>query len=132
MGYVPLFDTLTTGTLHGRWPDIGLWPIVLCMADRYGDIDVTPDYIANLLALRHSIAVPPSRRPLTASPLTFLIALLAEVTDYSQAVEESWGWKAVKLLVELGEGLEWSMGQVGWGGELRRVGVEWLKQTQMK
>jgi hypothetical protein len=47
-------------------------------------------------------------------------------------VEESWGWEAVKVMVEVGEGLEWSMGQVGWGGELRRVAVEWLKQSQMK
>ena len=28
-GYTPLFASLTTGTLCGRWPDSGLWPIVL-------------------------------------------------------------------------------------------------------
>lgn len=51
MGYVPLFDNLTTGTLHGRWPDIGLWPVVLSMADRFGKIDVTPQCIASATGL---------------------------------------------------------------------------------
>lgn len=51
MGYVPLFDTLTTGTLHGRWPDIGLWPILLSMADRFGNIDVTPQFISGVTGL---------------------------------------------------------------------------------
>jgi hypothetical protein len=52
MGYVPLFDSLTTGTLHGRWPDIGLWPVILSMADRFGNVDVTPQYIAGVTGLR--------------------------------------------------------------------------------
>jgi hypothetical protein len=51
MGYVPLFDSLTTGTLCGKWPDIGLWPVLLSMANRFGDIDVTPSYIANVTGL---------------------------------------------------------------------------------
>lgn len=51
MGYVPLFDTLTTGTLHGRWPDIGLWPVLLSMADRFGNIDVTPQFISGVTGL---------------------------------------------------------------------------------
>jgi hypothetical protein len=45
-GYVPLFGSLTTGTLCGRWPDIGLWPIILSLSDRHGVVDVTPDFIA--------------------------------------------------------------------------------------
>lgn len=51
MGYVPLFDTLTTGTLHGKWPDIGLWPVILSMADRFGNLDVTPQYISSVTGL---------------------------------------------------------------------------------
>ena len=51
MGYAPLFDTLTKGTLCGRWPDIGLWPIVLSLGDRYGVVDVTPTYIASVTGL---------------------------------------------------------------------------------
>lgn len=51
MGYAPLFDTLTKGTLCGRWPDIGLWPIVLSLADRHGVVDVTPDYLSRVTGL---------------------------------------------------------------------------------
>lgn len=50
-GYAPLFDSLTTGTLCGRWPDIGLWPIVLCLKDKHGVVDVTPQYIAGVTGL---------------------------------------------------------------------------------
>ncbi len=51
LGYVPLFDSLVKGTLHGRWPDVGLWPIVLSMADKYGNVDVTPQYISSATGL---------------------------------------------------------------------------------
>ncbi len=51
MGYTPLFDTLTKGTLCGKWPDIGLWPIVLSMADKNGVVDATPAFIASVTGL---------------------------------------------------------------------------------
>lgn len=50
-GYVPLFGSLTTGTLCGKWPDIGLWPIVLSLADKNGMVDVTHQYIATVTGL---------------------------------------------------------------------------------
>jgi hypothetical protein len=50
-GYTPLFDSLTRGTLCGRWPDIGLWPIVLSLSDARGEVDVTQDYIARITGL---------------------------------------------------------------------------------
>jgi hypothetical protein len=52
MGYTPLFSSLTTGTLCGRWPDIGLWPIILSLADRHGIVDVTPDYLSRVTGLQ--------------------------------------------------------------------------------
>lgn len=57
-GYTPLFDSLTKGTLCGKWPDIGLWPVVLSMADRHGIVDVTHQYIATVtgLELEHVVA----------------------------------------------------------------------------
>ena len=51
MGYTPVFDSLTKGTLCGRWPDIGLWPIVLSLADKNGIVDATPAYIASVTGL---------------------------------------------------------------------------------
>jgi hypothetical protein len=50
-GYTPLFSTLTTGTLCGKWPDIGLWPIVLSMVDKHGVLDRIPRAIAGVVGL---------------------------------------------------------------------------------
>lgn len=50
-GYTPLFSTLTSGTLCGRWPDIGLWPIILSLTDWQGIVDVTPAYISGVTGL---------------------------------------------------------------------------------
>lgn len=50
-GYTPLFSSLTTGTLCGKWPDIGLWPIVLSLADKNGIVDVTHQYISTVTGL---------------------------------------------------------------------------------
>lgn len=50
-GYVPLFGSLTTGTLCGKWPDIGLWPIILSLSDRHGVVDVTIAYLASITGL---------------------------------------------------------------------------------
>ena len=50
-GYTPLFDSLTKGTLCGKWPDIGLWPVLLSMADWRGEIDATQQYISTITGL---------------------------------------------------------------------------------
>lgn len=50
-GYTPLFDSLTTGTLCGKWPDVGLWPIILSLADKHGEVDYTPNYLAGITGL---------------------------------------------------------------------------------
>ncbi len=50
-GYVPVFSTVFTGTLHGRWPDTGLWLCILAMSDRHGHVDCTPQYIASVTGL---------------------------------------------------------------------------------
>jgi hypothetical protein len=94
-GFVPLFGSLTSGTLCGRWPDVGLWPIVLSLADRHGVVDVTPAYIANVTGL----------------PLDEVIACMKRFCDpdpYSRSSAESgarlmliepesrqWGWRVV-------------------------------------
>lgn len=50
-GYTPIFGSLTTGTLCGKWPDIGLWAIVLALADWRGVVDATPHYISSVTGL---------------------------------------------------------------------------------
>lgn len=94
-GYAPLFDTLTKGTLCGRWPDIGLWPIVMSLADRHGIVDSSPTHISQVsgLALEEVVACmkrfcepdPYSRTP--AEDGRRLILLDPEHRD--------WGWRIV-------------------------------------
>lgn len=93
-GYTPLFGSLTTGTLCGRWPDIGLWPVVLSMSDRYGDVDVTPQYIANVSGLELSQVIECMRRFCEPDPFSrsreangARLVLLDPARD--------WGWRVV-------------------------------------
>ena len=93
-GYTPLFSSLTTGTLCGRWPDIGLWPIILSLSDRHGVVDVTPAYLAGVTGLplgeivacmaRFCQPDPCSRSPQDAGAR---LVLLDSHRD--------WGWKIV-------------------------------------
>lgn len=95
VGYTPLFSSLTTGTLCGRWPDIGLWPIVLSLADRCGVVDVTPGYLAKVTGLPVSDVITCMQR-------------FCEPDPYSRTPDEggarllllepesrSWGWRVV-------------------------------------
>lgn len=50
-GYTPVFQSVFTGTLHGKWPDTGLWLCVLALSDKHGVVDVTPQYIASVTGL---------------------------------------------------------------------------------
>lgn len=52
-GYTPLFD-VTGGTLAGRWPDTGLWCVVLSLADMHGVVDRTHEYISLVSGLELS------------------------------------------------------------------------------
>lgn len=93
-GYTPLFSSLTTGTLCGRWPDIGLFPIILSMADKHGIVDVTPAYIANVTGLDPKEVIACMKR-------------FCEPDEYSRSTEEDgarlrlidpprdWGWQVV-------------------------------------
>lgn len=47
MGYTPVFSSVFDGTLHGKWPQTGVWLALLAMADRHGCIDRTPQAIAS-------------------------------------------------------------------------------------
>lgn len=50
-GYNVTFDSLFTGSLCGRWPDIGVWAVLLAMKDKNGHVDVTPQYIHNVTGI---------------------------------------------------------------------------------
>jgi len=50
-GYTALFASLTTGSLCGRWPDVGMWPIILSLCDWRGLVDVNHDYLSRVTGL---------------------------------------------------------------------------------
>jgi hypothetical protein len=45
-GYTPLYDSMLTGTLYGRWPHTGIWACLLSRASREGVIDEVPASLA--------------------------------------------------------------------------------------
>jgi hypothetical protein len=46
-GYTPIFRSVFDGTLHGKWPQTGVWLALLAMVDRHGQIDRYPQAIAS-------------------------------------------------------------------------------------
>jgi hypothetical protein len=93
-GYIPLFSSLTTGTLCGRWPDVGLWPIVLSLSDRHGVVDVTPMYLASVTGLPIPDVVACMRRFCEADPYS-----RTDIENGSRLVlidqHRDWGWRIV-------------------------------------
>jgi hypothetical protein len=93
-GYTPVFSTVFTGTLHGRWPDTGLWLCLLAMADKHGLIDCTPQYIAGVTGL-------------SAEDVIGCIERFTRPDPYSRSQDEEgrrlipidparpWGWRIV-------------------------------------
>lgn len=93
-GYTPVFNTVFTGTLHGRWPDTGLWLCILALSDKHGIVDCTPAYIASVTGL-------------TVTDVEQCISRFMEPDQYSrtQAAEgrrlelvdagRPWGWRIV-------------------------------------
>lgn len=94
MGYTPLFDSIVRGTLYGRWPDIGLWPIVLALADKHGVVDCTPQFLAGVTGLPVSEVVECMQRFCAPDPYSrskdvggARLVLVDPVRD--------WGWRIV-------------------------------------
>ena len=94
MGYTPLFDTLTKGTLCGRWPDIGLWPVVLSLTDKNGVVDCTPAYIAGVTGLALDDVIACMKRFCQPDPYS-------RTQDHNGArlelldAHRDWGWRVV-------------------------------------
>jgi hypothetical protein len=50
-GYTPVFRSIFQGTLCGKYPDLPVWLVLLALADRHGEIDAHPSYIATVSGL---------------------------------------------------------------------------------
>lgn len=98
-GYTPLFGSLTTGTLCGRWPDIGLWPIILALADRSGVVDVTPQYIAGVTGLSLQEVVACMDRFCQPDPYSRSAAEEGRRLVLLAPDQRNWGWQIVNFSV---------------------------------
>ena len=95
-GYTPVFNSIFTGTLHGKWPDTGIWVCLLALADWRGHVDMTPEYIAavtgvplaDLEACIERFTQPDSRSRSQADDGRRLV--LIEPT-------RPWGWRIVNI-----------------------------------
>jgi hypothetical protein len=55
MGYTPLYDTMLSGTLYGRWPHTGIWACLLSRASREGVIDEVPASLAAAIGVSEEL-----------------------------------------------------------------------------
>jgi hypothetical protein len=95
-GYTPIFDSLTRGTLCGKWPDIGLWGVLLSMADFRGEIDATHQYIATVTGLPVSEVMACLRRFCEPDPGSrSRVAEGARLMLIDPA--RDWGWKVINI-----------------------------------
>jgi hypothetical protein len=94
-GWAPLFSSLTTGTLCGRWPDIGLWPIVLSLKDRNGIVDVTPDYLSRVTGLELEAVVACMARFCEPDPYSRSGADEGRRLVLIDPERRNWGWRVV-------------------------------------
>ena len=94
-GYTPLFASITTGTLCGRWPDIWLWPIVLSLANRYGTVDLTPDYLARVTGLSVEEVTACVRRFCEPDPHSRSGAENGARLTLIESGRREWGWVVV-------------------------------------
>lgn len=93
-GYTPVFQSIFSGSLHGQWPDVGLWLCMLAMADRRGHVDCTPKFISSITGL-------------PVSEVQDCINRFLERDDFSRTRENegrrlelidparAWGWKII-------------------------------------
>jgi hypothetical protein len=50
-GYTPLFSSLFQGSLCGKFPDLYVWMVMLGLANRHGEVDCHPSYIASVAGI---------------------------------------------------------------------------------
>lgn len=93
-GYTPVFDSVFTGTLSGKYPDTAAWLFLLALADKHGVVDMTPAYISLVTGMPES-------------SLVECITRFMEPDPYSRTIDEEgrrlvpidparpWGWKIV-------------------------------------
>lgn len=95
-GYTPVFASIYTGTLCGRWPAAAVWASILPLMNRRGELDASIPYIAamtgwprELLELGLQQLMEPDPQSRTPDQGGARLVPLVE--------GRSWGWRAVNF-----------------------------------
>ena len=93
-GWTPVFSTVFTGTLCGKYPDTAAWMFFLALADKNGVVDMTPQAISALTGMPVDVLMP-------------CIERFEQPDPYSRTSDEDgrrlvridparpWGWRVV-------------------------------------
>jgi hypothetical protein len=95
MGYTPLFSSIATGTLCGKWPDIGMWAFILSQADPRGILDVTPDYLARVTGLPMTEVVACMERFCSPDPYSRTATAGGARLELIDPQNRQWGWRVI-------------------------------------
>lgn len=93
-GYTPVFSSIFDGTLHGKWPQTGVWLALLAMTDRHGCIDRTPQAIASDIGISVDELMNCITQFMAPDPMS-------RTRDYEGRrlipieADRSWGWRVV-------------------------------------
>ena len=94
MGYTPLFDTMLTGTLYGRWPHTGIWACLLSRASREGVIDEQPAALAAAIGVPIELLLDCIRDFMAPDPESRTPDNDGRRLELLQP-HRSWGWRVV-------------------------------------
>lgn len=94
MGYTPLFDTMLTGTLYGRWPHTGIWACLLSRASREGVIDEQPAALAAAIGVPVELLLDCIRDFMSPDPESRTPDNDGRRLELLQQ-HRSWGWRVV-------------------------------------
>lgn len=94
-GYTPLFRSLTTGSLYGCWPDIGVFPVLLALADKNGVVDIALPPLAGILGLPLEELAACMRRLCEPDPSSRSRAEDGRRLVLLDPEHRDWGWRIV-------------------------------------
>lgn len=97
-GYTPVFRSVFTGSLCGQWPDTAAWISLLALADKNGEVDMTPQYISSVTGMPLGDLLLCISRFLDPDPMSRTAAKEGrrlELIDPSR----TWGWRIINFTV---------------------------------
>jgi hypothetical protein len=95
-GYTPVFRSVFTGSLCGQWPDTAAWLSFLALADKNGEVDMTPQYIASVTGMPLADLQACIGRFLEPDPMSRSTAAEGRRLELIDP-ERPWGWRIVNF-----------------------------------